>query len=68
VVEAPQDVRIQRVMQRDGLAREQVLARMAHQATDAELHAAAHHRINNSGAVALIPQVMDLHATLVDRP
>jgi dephospho-CoA kinase len=68
VVDAPQEVRVQRVMHRDGLAREQVLARMAHQASDAELHAAAHHLIDNSGSVALIPQVMDLHTTLSNRP
>lgn len=68
VVEAPQDVRVQRVIQRDGLTAAQVLARMAHQATDAELYAAAHHRINNSGSEALIPQVMDLHATLSTIP
>ncbi len=68
VVEAPEEIRIQRVLQRDGSSREQVLARMAHQATDAELHAAAHHLIDNSGAQALIPQVIELHTTLSAQP
>jgi dephospho-CoA kinase len=68
VVEAPEEIRIQRVLQRDGSSREQVLARMAHQATDAERHAAAHHLIDNSGAQALIPQVIELHTTLSAQP
>ncbi|MEZ4755448.1 MAG: dephospho-CoA kinase [Flavobacteriales bacterium] len=67
VVEAPKETRIQRVLQRDGSTREQVLARMANQASDAELHAAAHHLVDNSGAQAVIPQVLDLHATLSAR-
>ncbi len=68
VVEAPEEVRVQRVLQRDGCTREQVLARMAHQATDKELRGAAHHLIDNGGSQALIPQVMELHAILSAQP
>jgi dephospho-CoA kinase len=68
VVEAPREVRIERVLLRDGCSRDQVLARMAHQATDKELRSAAHHLIDNSGSQALIPQVMELHAILSANP
>lgn len=65
VVHAPYEVRLQRVMQRDGSDEAQVRARMARQAGDAELTALAGTVIDNSGAVLVIPQVLELHQALV---
>lgn len=65
VVQAPYEVRLQRVMMRDGSDEAQVRARMARQAGDAELASLAGTVIDNSGAVLVIPQVLELHQALV---
>jgi dephospho-CoA kinase len=65
VVSAPEALRIQRVMERDGVGAEAVKARLGHQATDDELHAAADHVILNDGSCLLIPQVLKTHDTLL---
>lgn len=51
VVDAPRDVRIERVMQRDGVGREAVEARMRHQLPADELRRSADFVIDNSGDV-----------------
>jgi dephospho-CoA kinase len=65
VVSAPEALRIQRVMERDGVGAEEVKARLGHQAPDDELHAAADHLILNDGSRLLIPQVLKTHDTLL---
>lgn len=65
VVHAPQDERIRRVMQRDGSDEIQVRARMAQQASDAELASLAGTIIDNSGAELVVPQVLALHQALL---
>lgn len=65
VVHAPQDERIRRVMQRDGSDETQVRARMAQQASDAELASLAGTIIDNSGALLVVPQVLALHQALL---
>ena len=49
VVDAPEDVRIRRVVARDGVAPEQVRARMDHQLPPAELRRRADFVIDNAG-------------------
>lgn len=58
---APEDVRIQRVVQRDGTTPEQVLQRIKNQWTQERKAKLADHIINNDGANLLTPQVLELH-------
>ncbi|MCS6929919.1 MAG: dephospho-CoA kinase [Saprospiraceae bacterium] len=67
VVTAPEAVRIQRVMQRDGLSEDAVRARMQRQMSDVEKIALADYVIVNDGHHALIPQVWKIHRALVKR-
>lgn len=61
LVTAPVEIRIARVMARDQVTREQVLARMNNQLPDEEKAKLADFVIINDGIEALIPQVMALH-------
>lgn len=61
VVTAPESLRIERSMQRDGSSKEAVLARMKNQMTEAEKLSKAHHEIKNDEEHLLIPQVLVLH-------
>lgn len=63
VVDCPPEVQVERVVRRSGLAREQVDAIIAAQASRAQRLAAADDVIDNGGAPeALAPQVDRLHA------
>jgi dephospho-CoA kinase len=65
VVDAPLEVRIDRVMQRDGVPREAVLARMRHQMPADELRRRADFVIENDGDLGhLRAQVEALYRTL----
>lgn len=64
VVAAPLELRIQRVMARDGAKREEVEARISKQMPEAEKVSLADFVVNNDGVHALIPQVMAIHAKL----
>ena len=61
LVIAPEDVRLQRVMKRDGSSKEEVLQRMKNQWTQERKDKLADHIINNDGTQLLIPQVLELH-------
>jgi dephospho-CoA kinase len=65
VVTAPQDLRIERVLLRGGLSREQIEKRMAAQMPEAEKAARADFIINNDGTQSLIPQVLSIHKHLL---
>ncbi len=65
LVSAPEDVRIDRVMQRDSVGEEAVRARIRNQASDAERENIAHHVIVNDGRQLVIPQVLELHERLL---
>ena len=65
VVDAPQDIRIARVSERDGLNREDVLAREQAQLPADEKVKKANYVINNDGEASLIEQVYKIHCTLV---
>ncbi len=64
VVSAPESIRVQRVMQRDGAGEQEVLARMRNQATEEQRLAIADHVIINDDTRLVIPQVIALHDTL----
>lgn len=64
VVTAPLELRIERVMARDGAKREDVEARISKQMPEAEKVNLADFVIYNDGEQALIPQVMSIHRLL----
>jgi len=59
-VTAPLSLRIQRVMQRDGVSKEQVEARMQHQISDTIKMRLCDYVIQNNNQEMLIPQVLEL--------
>jgi len=59
-VTAPMSLRIQRVMQRDGVSKEQVEARMQHQISDTIKMRLCDYVIENNNQHMLIPQVLEL--------
>lgn len=61
MVYAPLEVRINRVMRRDGISREEVLARNAKQMPDDEKIKLADYTIVNDDTELVIPQVLALH-------
>ena len=65
VVTAPEDVRIQRVMQRDGITREKALQWIARQWPQDEVKARADFEIVNDGVADIDHQIEDLLVTLV---
>lgn len=62
-VTAPLELRISRVMERDGVGREKVLERMACQWSDARRMAVSDFIVVNDGVQALLPQII----TILDR-
>jgi len=66
VVDCAQETQIQRVMQRSGLTREDVLAIMATQASREERREKATHLLNNDGGIEQLAQQVDaLHEQLI---
>jgi dephospho-CoA kinase len=61
VVTAPEELRIQRAMQRDHVSREAVLGRMKSQLSQAQKLAKGQYEIRNNEQELLIPQVLFLH-------
>jgi dephospho-CoA kinase len=64
-VSCPEEVAIQRVMERDRTTREEILKRMQFQLADDEKARRSDWVINNDGTVMLIPQVLELHQNLI---
>lgn len=62
LVTAPMDVRLARVMQRDGVTEAQVRARMDKQFSDEQKQALADYFIHNEEHRSIIEQVLALHA------
>lgn len=60
----PEAERIRRVMARDGMIEEQVLARMRNQASEEQRLSIAHHVVRNDGGELVIPQVIAIHESL----
>jgi len=67
VVEAPEELRIERVMRRSYQRRESVEARIRSQVAIHDALELADFRIVNDGKHALIPQVLSIHAQLIER-
>lgn len=66
VVTAPEDLRITRVVRRDGSERAAVKARIAAQMPESEKVKRADYVIVNDGKQLLIPQVLDIHRHLLE--
>lgn len=64
-VTAPESLRIQRVVERDHVATEKVLDRMQHQMDEKEKISRCDFVIENDGDHALLPQVLQIHKTLL---
>ncbi|MEZ5015292.1 MAG: dephospho-CoA kinase [Chitinophagales bacterium] len=64
-VSAPKEVKIARIMNRDHITREQVLARMENQMDDTQKEALSDYIIYNDGSTPLIRQVLQIHEKLM---
>ncbi len=64
-VSAPQEVRIQRVMKRDGITEEAVLQRMSKQIDEAEKMSLCDFVLVNDEQHMLLPQIIKLHQNLL---
>lgn len=65
MVSAPLELRIKRVMQRDGLSREEILSRNARQLSEEKKIGLADFVIRNDDTELVIPQVLQLHTQLL---
>jgi dephospho-CoA kinase len=65
LVQAPEEIRIERVMKRDQITKEQVMGRIAQQMSDEEKSKLADHLLMNDEKELLIPQIMNLHQKLL---
>lgn len=65
IVEAPEDLRIQRVYARDGKITEEVVAIIQQQMPDEERSKHADYKIINNEISPLLPQVLTIHETLL---
>ena len=61
LVYAPEELRISRVMERDGIKREAVLKRMEHQMSEEKKMEMADRVLVNDGSRMILPQVIELH-------
>lgn len=66
VVDAPKNMRIQRVIDRDNITEDEVLARMSKQMPQEEKNKRADFLIVNDGKTELIPQVRQVHQELIE--
>ncbi|MBK6832402.1 MAG: dephospho-CoA kinase [Flavobacteriales bacterium] len=64
-VSCPEAIRIQRVMERDGVEEEAVRTRTRHQASEEDRLRIAHFTVKNDGSELLIPQVLAIHGQLL---
>lgn len=65
VVTTDEPLRIQRIMQRDNVDREAVLARMRNQLPQAEKVKRADFVIDNNGSALVLPQALSIHQALL---
>ena len=65
-VSCPQEERVRRVMERDGVGEESVKARMQHQASEEERLRISQYVVQNDGSQLVIPQVLAMHAVLLN--
>lgn len=67
LVSAPSEVRLQRVMKRDGLSAAEVRQRMAKQWNEEQRRQNSQHEIINDGHHLVLPQILTLHEDLIRR-
>lgn len=67
LVSAPDEVRIARVMHRDGVSREEVIGRMSTQMSEADKVKYAQFIIYNDGVKPLLPQILHIHQQILIR-
>jgi len=60
LITAPEDIRIKRVIERDGVTESEVRARMANQTTNEEKKRLADFTIDNSSNQLLLPQIINI--------
>jgi len=65
-VSAPEKIRIERVMKRDGINRDDVLMRMRNQMDENKRNAMADSIIVNDGMQLVIPQVLEVHLKILE--
>jgi dephospho-CoA kinase len=65
-VSAPQELRIQRAMERDNVSREEILKRMGHQIDEKTKIEKCDFVLINDEDQFLIPQVLELHQKLLN--
>lgn len=68
LVIAPEEIRIERVMNRDGVTRDDVVKRINNQLPDIKKIPGSDYVIYNDGARSLIEQVMDIHRMIIHLP
>ncbi len=66
-VTAPEELRIERVMKRNGLGRDAVVGRIKNQTSDNEKRKHCHFEIINDEQHFLIPQILNVNQILLDR-
>jgi len=66
-VAAPKNIRLGRVIKRDGASQEEVLARMKHQWSDIKKENAADYIIQNDGHQMVLPQVIHIHQQITQQ-
>lgn len=64
---APEELRISRVMERDGVSRAEVLERMSKQMPEEEKLQYADFTVLNDGVSPLLPQILHIHQQILDR-
>lgn len=64
-VSCPEEERIRRVMERDGVGETDVRARMRNQGSEEQRLRIAQHVVQNDGSQLVIPQVLAIHAELL---
>jgi dephospho-CoA kinase len=65
VVTAPVEIRLARVMKRDNVNQDQVLARMKNQLPDEDRLKVADYQILNDGETMILPQVLNIHREIL---
>ena len=65
-VTAPEQIRIERVMQRIGCSKDEVIKRMQQQMPEDEKMKKCNYIIHNDNVTALIPQVLQIHEKLLN--
>lgn len=67
LVSAPEELRIERVMHRDGVSREEVQGRIDKQMPESEKKKYADFIVHNDGVSPLLPQILYIHQQILQR-